>query len=59
LRPGDFSADIDCQQLAGIYCSMMFGAIYQWVVAADALDLDAFFEYLEKMLTFYVINARH
>ena len=28
-------------------------------VAADALDLDAFFEYLEKMLTFYVINARH
>jgi len=38
---------------------MMFGAIYQWVVAADALNLDAFFEYLEKMLTFYVINARH
>lgn len=59
VEAGDFSADIDCQQLAGIYCSMMFGAIYQWVVAADALDLDAFFEYLEKMLTFYVINARH
>ena len=59
IEAGDLSADINCQQFAGIYCSMMFGAIYQWVVAADALNLDAFFEYLEKMLTFYVINARH
>lgn len=59
IEAGEFSAEIDCQQLAGLYCSMMFGAIYQWVVAADALDLDAFFVHLEEMLTFYVINARH
>jgi len=59
VEAGDFSDDIDCQQLAGLYCSMMFGAIYQWVVAADALDLDAFFAYLEEMLTFYVTHARH
>lgn len=59
IDAGEISEQIDSTQLAAMYCSMMFGTVYQWVVATDALDLDAFFAYLEEMLIFYVTNARH
>ena len=42
-----------------MYCSTMFGTIYQWVVAADALDIDDFFDNLEKMMLFYLKEARN
>ena len=59
VAAGDISSHINCEQLAALYCSMMFGTVYQWVVATEALDLDAFFAHLEDMLIFYVTNARH
>ena len=30
------------------YCSFMFGTIYQWLVDADALDIDGLFADYEK-----------
>jgi hypothetical protein len=40
---GDIKTDVDAAHFATGYCSMMFGTIYQWVVAPDAIDIDAFF----------------
>ena len=36
--------DIDAEHFAVGYCSTMFGTIYQWVVAPDAIDIDTFFD---------------
>ena len=37
------------------YCAFIFGTVYQWLVNADALDLDALFDdykhNVEKLLT--------
>ena len=40
---GDIKTDVDAAHFATGYCSKMFGTIYQWVVAPDAIDIDAFF----------------
>ena len=45
---GEVRADVDPAHFATGYCSTMFGTIYQWVVAPDAIDLDAFFEHFAE-----------
>jgi hypothetical protein len=42
---GEVRADVDAEQFATGYCSTMFGTIYQWVVAPEAIDLEAYFEH--------------
>jgi AcrR family transcriptional regulator len=43
IADGDISPTIDPEQFAVRYCSFMFGTIYQWLVDAEALDIDALF----------------
>lgn len=58
VKEGDIQSDIDPQQFGTLYCSIMFGTIYQWVIASDAVELDPFFDYLENMMHFYLTKAR-
>lgn len=59
LRDGSVSDCVDPVHFATTYCSTMFGTIYQWVVAPEAVDPDSFFDHLEKMMLFYITKARH
>ena len=59
LADGSVRDSVDPARFATMYCSTMFGTIYQWVVAADAIDIDDFFEHLEKMMLFYLKEARN
>ena len=48
---GEIRADVEPANFATGYCSTMFGTIYQWVVAPEALDLEAFFEHFVATVT--------
>ena len=48
---GEIRADVNSAHFATGYCSTMFGTIYQWVVAPDAIDLEAFFEHFAATIT--------
>jgi DNA-binding transcriptional regulator LsrR (DeoR family) len=48
---GQVRIDVDAEQFATGYCSTMFGTIYQWVVAPEAIDLEAFFEHFAANVT--------
>lgn len=58
IEDGDIHADIDTEQFANVYCATMFGTIYQWVVAPEALDLDAMFAYIESSTEFNLTHGR-
>ena len=45
---GDIKVDVDAAHFATGYCSTMFGTIYKWVVAPDAIHIDAFFSLFAK-----------
>ncbi len=55
IETGEIEPSVDAQQFAVQYCAFIFGTVYQWLVDADALDLDALFsEYeanVERILT--------
>ncbi len=55
IEAGEIDESINAEQFAVQYCSFVFGTIYQWLVNADALDLDALFaDYeanVERLLT--------
>ena len=55
---GDIRADVDPAHFATGYCSTMFGTIYQWVVAPEAIDLDAFFEHFAATVTVAITQQR-
>ena len=55
---GDIRADVDPAHFATGYCSTMFGTIYQWVVAPDAIDLEAFFEHYAATVTVAITQQR-
>ena len=44
IERGEINPDVDAQQFAVQYCAFIFGTVYQWLVDADALDLDALFQ---------------
>ena len=54
IESGEIDPGVNAEQFAVQYCSFIFGTVYQWLVAADALDLDALFsDYeanMEKLL---------
>ena len=44
VESGEIKPDTNAEQFAAQYCAFSFGLVYQWLVNADALDLDAVFE---------------
>lgn len=55
IEDGEISSSVDAEQFAVQYCAFIFGTVYQWLVDAAALDLDALFaDYetnVEKLLS--------
>lgn len=56
---GVISSAIDADKFSASYCSHMFGTIYQWVVAPDALDLDALLDHFEENTIFNLTQERN
>jgi AcrR family transcriptional regulator len=51
IETGEVRPGVDPGQFAVQYCAFIFGIVYQWLVNAQALDLDAVFEsYTENIL---------
>jgi AcrR family transcriptional regulator len=48
IASGEIDPDINAEQFAVQYCAFIFGLVYQWLVNAKALDLDALFEDYEE-----------
>ncbi len=48
IAAGDIDPDVDPEQFAVQYCAFIFGIVYQWLVNAGALDLDATFDDYEN-----------
>lgn len=48
IEDGEIDPAIDAAQFAVQYCAFIFGIVYQWLVNAAALDLDAVFNEYEK-----------
>lgn len=44
IETGEIDPAVDADQFAVQYCAFIFGTVYQWLVNADELDLDALFE---------------
>lgn len=51
IAGGEIDPDIDPKQFAVQYCAYVFGLVYQWLVNAEALDLDAVFDDYEANIT--------
>lgn len=50
LDSGEVKPDADPGQFAAQYCAFIFGIVYQWLVNAEALDIDAVVNnYIENM----------
>jgi len=50
IDAGEIDSDINPDLFAVQYCSFIFGTVYQWLVDADALDLNAVFEHYERSI---------
>ncbi len=50
IDSGEIDPDIDAEQFAIQYCAFVFGVVYQWLVNAGAVDLDALFAHYEMTL---------
>lgn len=44
IASGEIDPRINAEQFAVQYCAFIFGVVYQWLVDAEALDLDAIFD---------------
>lgn len=44
IEAGEIDKAVNAEQFAVQYCAFIFGTVYQWLVNADALDLDALFD---------------
>jgi AcrR family transcriptional regulator len=55
IENGEINPAVNAEQFAVQYCAFIFGTVYQWLVNAEALDLDALFrDYeanVEKLLS--------
>lgn len=56
IASGEIDPDIDPDQFAVQYCAFIFGTVYQWLVKAEALDLDALFANYETSTTKLLLN---
>jgi AcrR family transcriptional regulator len=50
IESGDIDPAINPEQFAVQYCSLIFGTVYQWLVDAEALDLDEVFAHYEQAI---------
>lgn len=50
IDSGEVDPRIDAEQFALQYCAFVFGVVYQWLVNADAVDLDALFAHYEMTI---------
>jgi AcrR family transcriptional regulator len=50
IASGEVDPGISPEQFAVQYCAFIFGTVYQWLVKAEALDLDALFDDYEANL---------
>ena len=41
---GEVKPDVDAVQFSVQYCAFIFGIVYQWLVNASAIDIDAVFD---------------
>ena len=48
IASGEIPRDVSAEQFAIEFCAFIFGTVYQWLVDADALDLDALFRDYER-----------
>ncbi|ARN75490.1 TetR/AcrR family transcriptional regulator [Oceanicoccus sagamiensis] len=44
IEAGDIKPNTDAEQFAAQYCAFSFGIVYQWLVNAKSLDIDAVFD---------------
>jgi AcrR family transcriptional regulator len=44
IAAGEVDPGVNAEQFAVQYCAFIFGVVYQWLVHAEALDLDAVFD---------------
>ncbi len=52
IRAGEIDPRIDPQQFAVQYCAFIFGIVYQWLVNARSLDIEAVFDaYINNTLS--------
>jgi len=51
IAGGEIDPGINAEQFAVQYCAFIFGTVYQWLVTAEALDLDALFADYESNIT--------
>lgn len=50
VKEGSVRTGVDASNFATLYCSFVFGTIYQWLVNPEAIDLAAFFEYFRELI---------
>jgi AcrR family transcriptional regulator len=48
IASGEIDPQVNAEQFAVQYCAFIFGLVYQWLVNANAIDLDALFEDYEE-----------
>jgi len=56
---GEIDIKVNAESFAASYCAHMFGTIYQWVVAPDAVDIDALLDYFEQSTIFNLTQERN
>lgn len=48
IASGEIKPTINAEQFAVQYCAFIFGLVYQWLVCAEAIDLDKLFDDYEE-----------
>jgi AcrR family transcriptional regulator len=51
IASGEIDPEINAEQFAVQYCAFIFGVVYQWLVNAEAIDLDSLFDDYEQNIT--------
>ena len=51
IASGEIDPAIDAEQFVVQYCAFIFGVVYQWLVDAEAINLDSLFDDYERNIT--------
>jgi AcrR family transcriptional regulator len=57
IETGEIKPGIDAAQFSVQFCAFVFGVVYQWLVNADALDLDSVFDHYIRYTTVLLSNS--
>lgn len=58
IAEGFIRPNVDAKQYAALFCSFIFGTIYQWLVAPDSIDISAIFQYYRELSLAQLIERR-